>query len=188
MKLLKAISFAAATVVLLYACSKSGSDTPAADSNDEFKKGMLINYADNLIIPAYTDLQAKLVLLESDINAFLAAPAAGTLATLKASFKNAYLGFEAVSAIYLGPSAALLLNNYVNTFPSVPSKIEASITSDSYNFNLPVASDSIQGFPVLDYLLFANDAVARFSAADAANRKQYVRDVIARIKLLVNYL
>lgn len=185
MKLLKAISFAAATVVLLYACSKSGSDTPAADSNDEFKKGMLINYADNLIIPAYTDLQAKLVLLESDINAFLAAPAAGTL---KASFKNAYLGFEAVSAIYLGPSAALLLNNYVNTFPSVPSKIEASITSDSYNFNLPVASDSIQGLPVLDYLLFANDAVARFSAADAANRKQYVRDVIARIKLLVNYL
>ncbi|MBO9572331.1 MAG: imelysin family protein, partial [Chitinophagaceae bacterium] len=43
-------------------------------------------------------------------------------------------------------------------------------------------SDSIQGLPALDYLLFSMDAVTKFSAPGAANRKKYVQDVITRIK------
>lgn len=171
----------------LYACSKGssggGTDDPG-NSVDEFKTDMLKNYADNIIIPAYTDLNAKIATLETSVNAFLDAPDQITLDALKAPFKNAYLGFQNISVAYFGPSAALLLNNYLNTFPAVPAKIESGIQSGSYNFNLPVASDSIQGFPALDYLLFSENAIAKFSEANSANRKKYVRDIVTRIKAL----
>ncbi|MBO9572997.1 MAG: hypothetical protein J7497_12455, partial [Chitinophagaceae bacterium] len=61
--------------VVFYACSKkSGNDNNNGTSNDEFKSGMLINYADNLIIPAYTDFQSKVNTLETTVNIFLNAP------------------------------------------------------------------------------------------------------------------
>ena len=60
-------------VAFLIACNKGSGDDD--DTNqpgaDDFKKGMLINYADQIIIPAYTDLNAKMVTLESAVNAFL---------------------------------------------------------------------------------------------------------------------
>ena len=80
------------------------------------------------------------------------------------------------------------MNSFVNTFPAVPAKIETAIQNGAHDFTLPVASDSIQGLPALDYLLFAEGAVQKFAedAPALAHRKQYVKDVMARMKLLVN--
>ena len=176
----------ATVAITFYACSKkSGGENPPPASNDAFKTEMLTNYADNIIIPAYTDLNIKLGALETAVNSFLSTPSSGTQATVRTSFKNAYLSFQNVSAAYFGPAGTQLLNNYINTFPTVTSKIESGINSGTYNFALPVASDSIQGFPALEYLLFSTDAVTKFSDAGAAKRKQYVQDIVARIKLLV---
>lgn len=171
---------------VFYACSTDkGTSDPTAPSNDAFKTGMLTNYADNIVIPAYDDLTIKLNALETQVNGFLAQPSAATLEAAKPAFKAAYLSCQNTSTAYFGPAGALLLNNYLNTFPAVPRKIEQSISSGSYNFELPVVNDSIQGFPALDYLLFAPNAVEKFSGADAAARKKYVRDVVTRMKGLV---
>lgn len=175
-------------VSVFFACSKSnnGSDTtpPPAGGNDAFKTSMLTNYADNLIIPGYTDFQNKINALETSVNTFLNTPASGTQDAVKPVFKDAYLSFERISAPYLGPSSSISANNYINTFPAVSAKIESGIQSGVYDFNVSTLSDSIQGLPALDYLLFSANAVTKFSAADAANRKKYVRDVITRIKSL----
>lgn len=172
--------------VVLYACGKSGSgdggDTGA--SNDSFKSGMLINYADNLILPAYNDFQAKLNSLQTVVNDFLNAPSTGTLDVVKPAFKNTWLSFERISMPLLGPASSLSLNRSVNTFPTVPAKIEAGIQSGVYDFTVSITSDSIQGLPALDYLLLAPGALAKFSDASAANRKKYVRDVVERMKQL----
>jgi uncharacterized protein len=170
---------------ILNACSKSsGSDDSSA--NDEFKKNMLVNYADNIIIPAYNDLNTRLNTLETAVNAFLAAPSAATQTAIKAPFKSAYLSFEAVSVAYVGPAAAQLFNAYANTFPTLTTTIEAGIASGSYNFTQPGLSDSIQGLPALDYLLFEANAVQKFtSGSNIDNRKKYVRDVMARLKSLL---
>jgi len=177
----------ALSVMLFFACSKSDDDSN--DNNpsgtDEFKKGMLVNYADNIIIPGYTDFIAKMDLLEAAVNAFLDNPSAATRDALKAPFKTAYLAFENVSMPYFGPAAALQLNSYVNTFPAATSKIEAGVASGTYNFTQPGISDSLQGLPALDYLLFSDNAVEKFTTdTHAANRKKYVRDVMDRIATL----
>ena len=171
--------------VVLYACSTNkGTTDPVPTSNDAFKTGMLTNYADNIIIPSYRDLASQLNTLETQVNTFLDQPSAATLATVMPAYKAAYLSYEATSAAYFGPASSLLFNNYLNTFPPVPSKIEQGIATGSYNFELPVVNDSIQGFPALDYLLFAPNSVQKFTGAQATARKKYVRDVLARMKSL----
>lgn len=174
------------TVAVFYACSKSSGDNGGNNNpgNDAFKTAMLTNYADNLIVPAYTDFQSKVNVLETAVNNFLNAPSAGTLDAVRPVFKDAYLSFERISMPFLGPASSISANTYINTFPALAAKIEAGIQSGVYDFTISVLSDSIQGLPALDYLLFSTGAVAQFSATDAANRKKYVRDVVTRIKLL----
>ena len=172
------------TAMICYACSKSSNGDTDVNGADAFKADMLTNYADNIIIPAYTDLQSKLGALDISLNTFLTTPSIATQADVKTTFRSAYLSYEKVSVAYFGPGAALLLNNYINTFPAVASGIEAGIQSGNYNFSLPVFSDSIQGFSALDYLLFSTDAVQKFADVNAANRKKYAQDVMARMKLL----
>ncbi|HTE25870.1 imelysin family protein [Flavitalea sp.] len=183
-KVITAIAFSA---ILVYACSKSDSGSgDKTDSGDAFKKQMLINYADTLILPAYVDLQSKIALFEETANAFLNAPSVITRETLKTPYKNAYISFQGISALYFGPAAALQLNNTINTFPSASAKIEAAIQTGSYDFTQVIAADSIQGFPALDYLLFSPDAVQQFNGANAEKRKKYVKDIVTRMKTLIS--
>jgi hypothetical protein len=125
-----------------------------------------------------------MTLLENAANSFLNAPSGATQDSLRPVFKNAYLSFERVSIPFFGPASSISANRYINSFPTSTFAIETGIQGGVYDFTVPGISDTIQGLPALDYLLFSADAVTRFSAADAANRKQYVRDVIARIKQL----
>lgn len=168
-----------------YSCTKKTDPTdPPATSNDAFKTAMLTNYADRIIIPAYSELNANLATLETHLNGFLVKPSSATLEAVRPAYKAAYLSYEATAAAYFGPASALLYNNYLNTFPAAPTKIEQAVAAGNYNFELPVVNDSIQGFPALDYLLFAPDAVEKFTGTQAVARKKYVRDVLARMKSL----
>ena len=171
--------------IVFSACNKETDPTDlSATSNDAFKTAMLTNYADRIIIPAYSQLNTSLATLETQLNGFLDTPSSTTLEAVRPAYKAAYLSFEATEAAYFGPASALLYNNYLNTFPTAPTKIEQAIAAGNYNFELPVVNDSIQGFPALGYLLFAPNAVEKFSGVQATARKKYVRDVLARMKSL----
>lgn len=170
---------------VFYSCTERTNPTDApATSNDVFKTTMLTNYADQIIIPAYTDLNKNLGTLEMQVNGFLDKPSSATLEAVRPAYRAAYLSYQATPAAYFGPASALLYNNYLNTFPAVPAKIEKAIVAGNYNFELPVVNDSIQGFPALDYLLFAPNAVEKFSGDQAKARTKYVRDVLTRMKSL----
>jgi uncharacterized protein len=172
--------------LFLFACKKEkGTNNNVSTSNDTFKKNMLVNYADTLILPAYAAMQSALTLLEQSADAFIANPTASTQAALKVEFKNAYIAWEGISILYFGPASALQLNSSLNTFPTNTTKIEAGIQSGTYDLTLSGASDTMQGFPALDYLFFSTDAVQKFNDASATNRKKYVKDVITRMKLLM---
>lgn len=176
-------------VLLALSCGKksNGVDEPVTNGFD--KTAMLTNYADNLIIPAYTDLQAQLLLLSPAVNTFLTSPTTANQQALLPLFRTAYLSYERVSFSQFGPAESSLFNNFVNTLPASTndnsdlSKIEANISSGSHDL-AQVATLNQQGFPALDYLLFATDAVQKMAAANNANRKKYVQDVLSRIQTL----
>ena len=166
------------------ACNKKSNSSDTSVSYDNFKTNMLVNYADTLLIPGYTDFLAKMTVLENAANSFLNAPSVAAQDSLRPVFKNAYLSFERVSMPFFGPASSISANRYINSFPTSAPAIETGIQSGVYDFTVPGTSDTIQGLPALDYLLFSANAVTRFSASDAANRKRYVRDIITRIKQL----
>lgn len=188
-------------VTVLCACSKSsdkGGETP--DAFD--KTAMLTNYADNLIVPGYTALQQKLQVLQTASDAFLAAPAPVTQATLKTAYVDAQLQYERITSFHFGPAENALLDIFANfsgsldynfntsgqlTGFSIDSvSIENSISTGTYNLTtMTRASFYSQGFPALNYLYFGPNAIAKFGTNTAA-RVKYVKDVVARLKGLVD--
>jgi predicted lipoprotein len=183
----KTIAFVSAALVVItfiIACSKSdgvNKPDPAADGFD--KTAMLTNYADNLIVPAYTTLQTQLGVFETAVNSFLATPTFANQQALKLIFKDTYLKFEHVSVNQFGPAETALFTNFTNTFPTDSAAIEANVTRGTYNLTLNGAIGQ-QGFPALDYILFSSTRLNQFSGASAANRKKYVQDLVARLKTL----
>lgn len=172
-------------------CGKSSNPVDEPVINGFDKTAMLTNYADNLIIPAYTDMQQKLQLLVPSVNVFLAAPTSTNQQALLLIFKAAYLSFERTSFGQFGPAETVLYTNFMNTLPATTNdnsdlqKIEANITSGTYNLTQNITVNQ-QGFPALDYLLFSSDATQKFSAVNSANRKKYVLDILTRMQDLTD--
>jgi predicted lipoprotein len=182
-KWISALVLLLATIVIIACSKKSGGSTDQPSENGFDKGAMLVNYADQLITPAYSSLQQQLDLLETATNIFLNAPSAASQATLKPVFKSAYLQFERVSVDQFGPAEKVLFNNFLNTFPTDNAVIEGNIARGTYDLGLNTAI-SLQGFPALDHLLFSNDAVVKLTGNNAAKYKKYVQDVISRMKSL----
>ncbi|WP_316791331.1 imelysin family protein [Pedobacter frigoris] len=169
--------------VFIIACSKKSGKDNGPQANGFDKAAMLTNYADNLIVPAYINLQQQIGLLETAVNVFLVTPNTANQLTLKAAFKNAYIQYEQISASHFGPSERVLLNNFLNTFPADNAVIDGNITRGTYDLTQNSTTNQ-QGFSALDYVLFAPDALTKFAGSEAANRKKYVQDLVARMKTL----
>lgn len=183
-------------LILFYvSCSKKSNPTDNPVANGFDKTAMLTNYADNLIVPAYEQTQQKLTLLQTAVSTFLAAPNSTTQATLKTVFKDTYLQIERISVLEFGPSRDNSFVGFVNTLPANTMKkvgektdlaiMEENIASGNWNLAQNSAVHQ-QGFPALDYLFFANDAVSKFTDVNSANRKKYVQDILTRIKGLLD--
>ncbi|KQC00717.1 imelysin family protein [Pedobacter sp. Hv1] len=183
-------------LTLQLACSKSSNKPDDTKVNEFDKTAMLVNYADQLIIPAFEQMQQKMVPLQAAVNTFVNSPNVANQNALKLVFKDAFLQVEKISALQFGPADEVSLSSFINMLPANTMKkvgidkpdltiVEENISSGNWNL---VQNSTIhqQGFPVLDYLLFADGAIAKFGDAGSANRKKYVQDVLTRIKSLVD--
>jgi predicted lipoprotein len=173
-----------AFTLLVTACTEKD-NTQVEPGNSFDKMAMLTNYADNLIIPAYSGMQQQLQLLEPAINTFLANPTAANQQALKPVFKDAFLQFQRIEVYQLGPAETVMLNNFLDMFPANATTIESNISSGSYDLTGNLSVDQ-QGFPALDYLLFSADAIQKFNDPSSANRKKYVQDLMVRMNTLNN--
>ncbi|HEX6427671.1 MAG TPA: imelysin family protein [Niastella sp.] len=193
----------AASLATMYSCSKSSKGSDDGDTTNGFdKSAMLTNYAESLIIPGYTALQEKLALFQTAADAFLTTPTTTTQDAAKIAYTALYLQYERTAVYQVGPAETELLDNFLNytggldynfntsgaiTGFSVDStSIESNISSGTYNLATMLRSSFYsQGFPALGYLLFGPNAIAKFNTNTAA-RVKYTRDVVARMKTLVD--
>lgn len=179
----------AVLVITSIACNKKGTGDQPKDNYD--RKAMLTHLADKLIIPAFSNFQAVYGEMKTAANAFVAAPDAAKLATLRQRWQNAYVAWQRIELFHFGPADNNLLRNYFNIYPVDVTLLNSYISSGSYDLEV-LTNNKVQGFPALDYLvngLAANDAdiVAKYtSAADAANRKKYLSDIIAIMNAKIN--
>ena len=93
----KIFSFTFILIFLIFSCSSDNDDS--SSEVWEQKSEMLTNWADNFIIPSYTTLTNKLVLLEESGNTFANLPDQQNLDILRTSFINAYMSWQHVETV-----------------------------------------------------------------------------------------
>ncbi|HVU57661.1 MAG TPA: imelysin family protein [Puia sp.] len=171
-------------ILFLAACSKSGgkSSTPPDSTTDT----VLVNLGTNIIIPSYQQLATTSATLDAAVGAFNTSPTLTTLDAVQTAFVQAYKAWAACSELEFGPAADLYLTtHFTNSFPADTALIKANAGGASYVID-GLGNYAAQGFPALDYLLFAygNDAtLARFTTAGTASgARQYLAALTASLK------
>jgi predicted lipoprotein len=183
---MKKIALILGFIIALVACTSNGGDD-TTNSNSFDRTALLTNWADNIIIPSYTNYQSKLQSLTTSANTFVATPNESNLKALRTSWLESYKAYQYVSMYNFGKAEEINLNMAANTYPTDATGIDTNISNGVYNLSL-LSQFSRQGFPGLDYLLnglgTTDAAIVTFysSNANAANYKKYLTDVIAKLK------
>lgn len=169
---------------LLAGSCDSGGDV-GGDPPDVFDRpALLAHLGNNLILPAYLELQRTVDALQAAAGAFAARPDAATLTAAQQALKTARLAWQNAAVFQFGPAETVALRTMLNTYPADTGLIEANIASGQYVLGT-VANRAAGGFPALDYLLHGSgdspeETVAKY-AADA-QRIAYLQDNLGFIK------
>ena len=183
---MKRIFLISTLFLLALSCSKDDNSATIPTNNYD-RTALLTNWADNIIVPSYSNLEVKLASLESEANFFAVSPTVGNLQTLRTSWLEAYKAYQYVSMYNFGKAEEINFKEKTNTYPTNVAGINANITSGTYNFSLLSQFDK-QGLPAVDYLingLGASDVeiVAFYSTnINASKYKRYLTDLVSQLK------
>ena len=178
-----AVVFALCFAGMFTACDPNNS--PSAGNFD--RAAMLRNYADNLIKPAFADLQTGVNALQAAANTFSGAPTAQNLTTLQTAWETAFTAFQGANAYNFGPGGLQgtrqTLAVEMGTFPASVEKIEANIADNKTGMNN--FDHDARGFLALDYLLFdlqGDNAAVLNRLQASASRRAYMLAVANELK------
>lgn len=174
--------------ILLMITSGCGGDNPEVSSDNFDRSKMLINWTDNIIIPAYDNYVLTLENLSASNDQFIASPSLTSLENVREAWFQAYLAWQSVSMFEIGKAEELSLRNYTNVYPTNTTDMLASIISNSSDLTLVNKQDE-QGFPAIEYLLFglrdtAEGIVDTFNGVDGMQYQSYLSQLVDRLVLM----
>lgn len=173
--------------VIFLGCNSN--DPAGQDTADFDRKVMLKNWADNIIIPAFTSFSSHTAELKAGTENFTSNPTQQTLDTLRSAWLNAYLAFQNISMFEFGKAMEVRFRDNLNIYPVDTTELHQNIEEGDYNLELPSLIDS-QGFPALDYLLYGlaeNDSeILSFYTTNPRSQayRNYLMDLSDRIDSL----
>lgn len=128
-------------------------DTPDVPDDNFDRTALLTNWADNIIIPGYTDIAQGSKSMVQAAEAFQADPQPQTLNDLRDAWWKVYLVWQRVSMFEIGKAEELGLRDNLNIYPVDTEGVLENISQGNYNLELPSQRDR-QGFPAMDFLLY----------------------------------
>lgn len=141
-------------LVLFSSCNESVDDPGATTPVQAFdRKAMLIEWADDIIIPAYQSFAEKTTALRNAAEAFELERNEPNFVALRSSFEEARLAWQSVAMFDIGKAEELRLRINLNIYPTSTAGILENINSGTYNLELSSQNDR-QGFPAIEYLLY----------------------------------
>lgn len=143
---------------------------------------LLLDIANNLMIPKYTNLDNKVSSLQTAASTYIANPDVTNLTSVRNAWTDAYLSYKQVEWAYFGPAnipnnVYLYLDSFSRSFPIDTSSIESKITANSAPNGLRV-----DGFDAVEYLLFKDNANTTNTAFADVNRRTYLTKLIQDLK------
>jgi len=182
----KIFFFLLLTTVFVFSCEKNQDEEPTGPVDNFDRQAMLENWADNIIIPAFTSFAEKTTELKSAGEVFASDPSSSAYDGLVTKWEEAYLVFQDVSMFEIGKAEELRFTNNLNIYPTDVAGLNDNVINGGYNLELPSMIDQ-QGFPALDYLLYgiADDKTMILdfyqNNADASKYLTYLTDLTNRI-------
>ncbi|RNC80185.1 MAG: peptidase M75 superfamily protein [Winogradskyella sp.] len=199
--MIKRIIFGLVLCVVIAACSSSDDSGDNNNNGDGFNRTeLLTNVADNIVIPAFQDLGAKLSAMDVARANFVNSQTQTNLDALSAAWLEAYRVWQHVELFNIGlaETASNLANDegrgfvwYFNIYPVSASEIDGYAASGTYDL---LDSLNDQGFPAFDYLIHGiatGDATAldKFTTnTNGAGYITYMTDVMSRMLSLNNQI
>lgn len=181
------------STVLLSNCvdKEKKSVTPGTDSLSLSRAAVLINLADEIVVPANANFKLKLDTMISFANKFTSKPDTSSLREFRAAWQKAYIAWQKVQVLDFGPAKNNATINYFNIFPANVASIEANIKSGNANLEI-FGNYPTQGFPAFDYLLnglaSTDDSIVTYFTTDslATKRIAYVNKLNDQMLLKIN--
>lgn len=183
--------FSSALLLVLIVFAACDNSTSPDDQVNFDRSEMLENYANNIILPSYEDLQTAVNDLQTAAQNFDAEPTLDNLETLQSALKEVRLGWQDVSPFQFGPSESVLLRSSLNTYPVDTDKINDYVSSGNYTFGT-IDSRDAAGLPALGYLLHGvgdtdEEILTMYTTdSEAENRMTFLLDNISFIKDLTD--
>ena len=189
--MLKKVFILFTTAMVVIACS-STDDSNGSGTNDGFNRTeLLTNVADNLIVPAFQDLQTKLSALDVANESFVTNKSVTNLELLSDAWLDAYKVWQHVQIYNLGEADNLGggergFVSFFNIYPVTVADIENGANTGNYDLNTANYHDA-QGFPALDFLIHGvatGDAlpIDKFiTNSDSNGYTTYLTDVITQM-------
>jgi predicted lipoprotein len=164
------------SLFVLSACEKEKTSEEGAFNREE----MLLNYADNLILPAYQEAHNAAIKLADEVDLFVAQTTTEQLLSLKNAWVNAYAKWQFVKAYNLGPAAPQgfqkSLLEEIATFPVSESKIDQLLSSG--NFNLNDFNRDSRGYLAVEYLIYGNINQNATEVLELFNNQQHRKNYL----------
>ena len=151
--LIRNYSFFVFILVLISSCEPDSHDNHDDDHGDSFNRTeMLINWSDNIIIPAYNDFYSSLNYLNNAIENFTSNPSINLLQEASDAWLNSYKYWQHVEMFDIGLAEVINYKGKMNIYPTDSDLINQNIALGNYDLNNNNNFDS-RGFPALDYML-----------------------------------
>ena len=163
----------------------SSNDNEEVNNTPSFdRSAILVNWADNIIIPSYENYTAKVTTLSEKAATFTQTPDETGLAELRTAWFDAYVAYQYVALYDFGKASLLYLKLSANTYPTDVAGIETNIASGSYNLGTQIQF-SRQGFPAIDYLIYGtgtdSEIIASYSNQATAD---YLNAIVNQLKTI----
>jgi predicted lipoprotein len=182
----------AISIVCLVSCrpKKQSNEPEPADTYD--KQALLVNMADNVILPSYNNFRSSLDSLVAAYNTFKSSELLSDFQVVKQKLHSAYSKYHLISPYEFGPAETVIVRMNFNVFPTDTPQIKYNIAAGTYVLDAASNLDA-KGFPALDFLFYGYNAseasvIQQFSSSAA--RKQYVTDLLndmsAKISTVIN--
>ncbi|GAA5522000.1 imelysin family protein [Aliifodinibius salicampi] len=178
--------FSAILMLSLSFAACSNSTSPDEQDNSD-RSEMLNNYGNNIILPAFEEIQTAVKELQVAAQDFENERTLEQLENLQVALKDARIAWQDVSPFQFGPAESILLRSSINTYPVDDNEINDNISSGDYSFG-GIDNQDIAGLPTLGYLLHGvgesnEEILAMYTTdAEAENRMTYLLDNITFVK------
>ncbi|MCB4799950.1 imelysin family protein [Neotamlana laminarinivorans] len=184
---MKKIILGTIIIGFIIACSSSSSGGSGGTTDNYDRSALLVNLADNIIIPAFQDLETELSALTEAKNNFVATPNQANLEALRASWLTAYTAWQYVEMFNIGEAETVLYGFQMNIYPTNIDDISANINSGSYDLTHTNNNDAV-GFPAVDYMIYglADNDTDILTFYQSENYTSYLSDLIDQMESLTS--